>query len=70
MPMPSPIERRSSRTLLQRLADREALSRSLAAVALADLAFHSPVGSAVVYRDIDVAEALLDIVADAGTDAN
>lgn len=56
------LDEKIAPTLLQRLADREALSRSLAAVALADLAFHSPVGSAVVYRDIDVAEALLDIV--------
>ncbi|MCC7063493.1 MAG: HEAT repeat domain-containing protein [Planctomycetes bacterium] len=48
--------------LLQHLAGREALSRSLAAVALADLSFYSDTNTAVVYRDVEVAEALLAVV--------
>lgn len=56
------LDEKSAPVLLQRLADRESLTRSLAAVALADLAFHSGPESKVVYHDVELAEALLDVV--------
>ncbi|MBM4059597.1 MAG: HEAT repeat domain-containing protein [Planctomycetes bacterium] len=48
--------------LLRRLAEPEALARSLAAVPLADLAHASRPGGQVAWRDADVVEALLDVV--------
>ena len=46
--------------LEKRLRDPEALTRSLVAVALADLAYRSPVAQA--FADVDLAEALLEVV--------
>ncbi len=46
--------------LTRRLGDPEPLTRSLVAVAMADLAYRSPVDQ--VFPDIDIAEALLDVV--------
>jgi hypothetical protein len=56
------LEEAYAAPLLKSLADRDVLSRSLVAVALADLSYFSTPGGAVAYRDVEVADALLDVV--------
>lgn len=48
--------------LLTRLGEREPLTRALAGIPLADLAWRSAPGGNVAWRDVDIVDALLDLV--------
>lgn len=56
------LDQKTAEPLLQKLGDGESLTRTLAAVALADLAYQSAADCPIDFRDVQIAEVLLDVV--------